>query len=428
MVVSVIEELLRRLIGLDSASIGVFAIERSVRRRMAECRMLDEQSYLELLKTSPAEVQSLIDEVTIPETWFFRGVEPFRLLAEYVSTEWRSAHPGQPFRVLSVPCSSGEEPYSIAMVLMDIGLDKGQFHIDAIDISTRIISRARTGIYGRNSFRGDEGDAVDRYFHVTGDRYEINDVVRGSVNFIHGNILDRDLLHGMQVYDAIFCRNLLIYFDRGTQADALVRLHGLLAEKGMLFVGHAESGCVDHALFSLIRRSGAFAYVKNVGRVDAVPAWHAPGNGSSDKNDIKHYARPKTVSVPSTDKPARSILMKEAVYDKDDLLAAVAQLVNRGELEEAARLCDKRLAMDVYSVDAYYFLGVVREAQGNASLARELFHKVLYLDPQHYQALIHLAHHAESHGDLATADAYRARARRLVEEARAAMFDDWRYL
>ena len=419
MVTKIIEELLKNIIGLDSASIGPATISRSVRRRMLECTLSDEKSYVELLKTSSIEMQALIDEVTVPETWFFRGIEPFRLLAEYASREWMGSHPGKFFRVLSAPCSSGEEPYSIAMVLMDIGLQKNQFHIDAIDINTRSIDRAKLGLYGRNSFRGDEGDAMNRYFQTVTNGYEINKDVRDPVNFIHGNIMDKDFLCGMEVYDAIFCRNLLIYFDRYTQADVLKKLHGLLAPQGMFFIGHAESGCVDSTLFSIVRQERTFAYRKCVKPQEISIVVSSGGkveSKSKRKNNIKPIAYQKSASASPAKKVVKNI-STETIHHKNDegYLIKATQLADCGELDEAALLCDKHLELEACSATAYYLLGVIREAQENVLLARELFHKALYLDPKHYQALIHLAEHAERQGDLGAAVTYRARARRLAE-------------
>jgi len=425
-----IEGLLKERIGLDSVTIGSATIGRSVRRRMLECKLPDEQAYLELLTASPSELQALIDEVTVPETWFFRGVEPFRLLAEYVSMEWRKAYPGKVFRVLSIPCSSGEEPYSIAMVLMDIGLQKDQFHIDAVDINTRNIDRAKMGIYGRNSFRGDEGDAISRYFNAVENGYEINDAVRESVEFRHENLLDKGFMGGVTSYDAIFCRNLLIYFDRATQSSALVKLHNLLAPEGILFIGHAESGCVDGALFSLVRREGAFAYRKGIKAEKAVNATPSDGkavnapnvvNGSNSKDGInyKNNKKPSVRSAAVAGSPVKKIIKKataEVVPDRnyEALLAQATELADRGELDEAGWLCEKQLGLDAFSADAYYLLAVIREAQGHILFAQELLHRALYLDPKHYQVLIHLAGHAERQGDLAAAAAYRTRAKRLA--------------
>lgn len=412
-----IEELLKRIIGLDSASVGSATIDRSVRRRMLACKLSDEQAYLELLTTSPPELQALIDEVTVPETWFFRGVEPFRLLAEYVAIEWIKSHPGKIFRVLSIPCSSGEEPYSIAMVLMDIGLQKNQFNIDAIDINTRIITRAKLGVYGRNSFRGDEGDAVSRYFHPVANGYAINDAVRESVNFRHENLLDKNFLASTSGYDAIFCRNLLIYFDRATQASALIKLHNLLATQGILFVGHAESGCVDSALFSLIRREGAFSYRKRVEPAEGIsvrsPANKA-GNEPVHKKNIKPYVYSAAISASSTGKMTKKSPVKVAPnINYEGLLIKANQLADRGELDEAGWLCEKQLGLDPFSTDAYYLLAVIREAQGHILNSQELLTRVLYLDPNNYDALIHLAAQAERQGDMPAATTYRTRAKRL---------------
>ena len=418
MATQAIEELLKEIIGLDSASIGSATIDRSVRKRMLVCKSADEQVYFGLLKTSRIELQALIDEVTVPETWFFRGVEPFRLLAEYVSMEWEKSYPGKIFRVLSIPCSSGEEPYSIAMVLMDIGLGKDRFHIDAVDINTRIIDRAKLGVYGANSFRGDEGDAVGRYFHKVENGYRINDSVRGSVDFIHENLMDENFLYGREAYDAIFCRNLLIYFGRQTQAMALMKLHGLLAEQGMLFVGHAESGCIDHGLFSLVRREGAFAYRKGVESAVAtkVIAWGGKTvNGPRLTKDTRIPVPPATaLGLP----PAKVIKkpLAEEVTNKnyEGLLRQATQLADRGELMEAGWLCEKQLGLDAFSADAYYLLAIIREAQGHVLFAQELLHRALYLDPKHYQALVHLAGQVEHQGDLAAAATYRERAKRLT--------------
>ena len=414
MATKIIEELLKNIIGLDSAAIGSTTIDHSVRRRMLECTLSDEQAYVELLKTSSIEMQLLIDEVTVPETWFFRGIEPFRLLAEYV-VEWRKTHPGKIFRVLSAPCSSGEEPYSIAMVLIDIGFQKSQFKIDAIDINTKAISRAKVGLYGRNSFRGDEGDAIGRYFQVVTNGYEINEIIRESVNFIHGNIMDQYFLCDREIYDAIFCRNLLIYFDRHTQKGVLNKLHRLLATPGIFFIGHAESGCVDSSLFSIVRQEGAFAYRKRI-ETKEISIAISPGDGVRSKSQRKNSAK-HSIYAP-TSSPRNKVVKNtatEIIPNEANFLVQATELADHGELEEAARLCEKHLELEPYSAATYYLLGVIREVQGNVLLGRDLFHKALYLDPKHYQALIHLAEQAERQGDVGVAATYRARVQRLSE-------------
>ncbi len=414
--IATIETLLEKTIGLDSASVGSATVMRAVRRRMELCQVDDDDAYLVLLRDSSSELQELIDEVTVPETWFFRDLEPFRLLAEHVSQVWLPANDGRVLRALSVPCSSGEEPYSIAMVLADIGLEPGRFRIDAVDISTRIVSRAKRGIYGRNSFRGDEGDARDRYFKEVDDSYELNEIIRGSVNFRCGNVLDDGFLFGSEMYDVIFCRNLLIYFDRPTQARALRKLHGLLTPSGLIFLGHAEGGCVDNALFSFMRRSGAFAYLKNI-----------PPNEYSSSCDPSLPVKARDISSVQIKSPPRRMFTTKSskvgtllksdlttLRTEEDMIKEARRHADQGELALAAALCEDCLRNYSCSAPAYYLLGVIREAEGNSILANELFHKAVYLDPKHYQALIHLAMYAEKQGDMKSGASYRSRAQRIM--------------
>lgn len=224
-----IEALLRQNIGLDANTIGYSTIARAVNQRMAACGLSDTNSYLIRLQTSTQELEELIENAIVPETWFFRDREPFVFLHRYAIADWWPKHPNGVLRVLSVPCSTGEEPYSIAIALLESGLTPKQFCIDAVDISKKSLIKARQGVYSKNSFRGENlalpnftGTTAaskngfswrERYFEQTADGYQLCDLVKSKVNFIHGNLLERSFLIGKNSYDVIFCRNVLIYFD-----------------------------------------------------------------------------------------------------------------------------------------------------------------------------------------------------------------------
>ena len=135
--------LLRHSIGLNPEAIGPEVIARAVRHRMVQCAS-DLQTYLERIQTSEQELHALIDEVVVPETWFFRDQMPFAYLGRYVMAEWLPTHQHAVFRVLSLACSTGEEPYSIAMALLDSGLAPQHVRIDAVDISHQAL-RQRGG-------------------------------------------------------------------------------------------------------------------------------------------------------------------------------------------------------------------------------------------------------------------------------------------
>ena len=178
-----IENLLRRTIGLDSASIGSSLIGQTVRMRMQSRGLTKFEDYGKYLQATPAELNELIEAVVVKETWFFRDKEPFTVLARLVLTEWLPAHPATPLRLLSVPCSTGEEPYSMAMALLDAGLPPERFRIDAVDISSRALETAKHAVYRKNSFRGQARGYRERHFQPAADGYLLNQSVRDRVRF-----------------------------------------------------------------------------------------------------------------------------------------------------------------------------------------------------------------------------------------------------
>ncbi|EFV86556.1 chemotaxis protein methyltransferase, partial [Achromobacter xylosoxidans C54] len=225
MLVDDFSAVLKRKMGLDSGSIGAAAVERAVRHRMQSVGSDDEHDYLMRLQTSPAEMQQLIEAVIVPETWFFRYPESQAAMAALARE--RLFAPGaetRQLRVLSVPCSSGEEPYSIAMALLDAGVPAERFQVDAVDISERMVAFARRACYGRNSFRGESLSYRDRYFTETADGHQLTEHVTARVRLLAGNLFDPALLPNAAPYDFVFCRNLLIYFDAPTQERAVTVL------------------------------------------------------------------------------------------------------------------------------------------------------------------------------------------------------------
>ena len=128
--------MLTNRIGLDPAAVGSTLISRAVRIRMNELGLGDVDSYTALVGGSEIELQALIEEVVVPESWFFRDEAPFRHFQEHVRAGWVAKPARSPLRVLSIPCAGGEEPYSIVIALMEIGLDARRYLVNAIDVST----------------------------------------------------------------------------------------------------------------------------------------------------------------------------------------------------------------------------------------------------------------------------------------------------
>ncbi|WP_082408718.1 CheR family methyltransferase [Verrucomicrobium spinosum] len=254
-----ITNLLKESIGVDAATMGKSVVTNAVRQRMAACGLQETGAYWNLLRRSDEELAQLVELVVVPETWFFRDPAAYAALVHHVRQEWGPAHPTGRLRVLSAPCSTGEEPYTIAMALLDAGLPAMRFQIDAIDISERALARARRAVYGRNAFRGSDVGFRERYFREEQGLHRLTPLVRECVDFRQANLVSDDPLPGAGSYDAIFCRNVLIYFDAPTQERVIRALDRLLAPEGLLFVGPAETFLTRSAGFTSVDFPSAFA-------------------------------------------------------------------------------------------------------------------------------------------------------------------------
>ena len=406
-----VEQSLREKIGLDASSIGSSLIQRTVRLRMKSLGLKHLDEYKDLLARSEFEWSELLESVVVTETWFFRDREPFAAFIRLVNEEWLPAHPTRPLRILSVPCSSGEEPFSLVMALLDAGLPLGRFQIDAADISSRALARARKGLYGRNSFRGKPLDFRDRHFQHTKEGYLLSPVVRNSVNFFQGNLLSQDLLAGKAPYDFIFCRNLLIYFDRPTQKRALEEISQLLAPAGVLFVGAAELPPVLDLGFFSANVPMAFACRKSN---------LAPPKPEGRPRPVKQapiypaWAKVPAIPQPAPPRPNPFVSMAGVApqISEKETLEQARDLADTGRLAEASALCEAHLRKHRDSAYAYYLLGLVREAHGDVSAA-DCYRKALYLDPNHYESLLQMALLSEKNGDSTAARTFRRRAQRL---------------
>ena len=221
-------------IGLDPAAVASSLIPRAVRLRMIELGLGHLGDYESLLSGSEAELQALIEEVVVPESWFFRDKLPFRYLQDQCSDGWVGNPARSPLRVLSMPCAGGEEPYSIAITLLESGLARRRFQVDALDISQRRLDLARRGVFSRNAFRGNDQDSGRGTSKTIPRDYELDASIRAGVRFLQGSMLDPTLLIGEARYDVIFCRNLLIYLDGPSRARVMATLDRLLAAEGLL--------------------------------------------------------------------------------------------------------------------------------------------------------------------------------------------------
>jgi chemotaxis protein methyltransferase WspC len=422
-----IEDLLARRIGLDPVSMGPHLILRAARRRMGELGVADLGDYAALAIASEAEQQALIEEVVVPESWFFRDERPFRWLVNHVRERWVLDPSRAAVRILSVPCAGGQEPYSIAIVLRDAGLKADRFHIDAIDISSRLLEVARCGVYSANAFRGASPDQWARHFHRHPRGYEIDPGIRSTVRFLQGNILDPALLADSPPYDVLFCRNLLIYLGRAARTAVLTTLDRLLTDDGVLFIGHADRLDVPGvpSRFATVGEPGCFAYRKaswtshpdnrppEPASVPPLPILMLPSASPMMMLPMAGLpAGPAIESPTATPATAAEAPATAGAARSASLLEQAAELANRQRYDEAIAACERHLRLKGPVASAYYLMGMIRQASGDRRRAEECFHKTIYLDPGHDEALLALALLAERRGDRDAAAGFRRRAHR----------------
>ena len=395
---------LKERIGLDVASVGEAIIERAVRQRSKAVEARTPDDYWQHLQRSHDEQQALIEAVIVPETWFFRYPESFATLARLACTRLAEINQMRALRILSLPCSTGEEPYSIAMALLDAGLAPHQFKVQGVDVSPLSVERARRGVYGKNSFRGGDLAFRERHFTEHGDGYHIAERVREQVRLQVGNLLDPALLASEASYDFVFCRNLLIYFDQPTQQQVFDVLKRLTHVDGVLFIGPAEGSLLGRHGMRSIGVPQSFAFSRHVEPTKPAPTFVPTPRPQRSAAPIP--AKPRPFSTVS----AQVMPIQVPPSEAGTLLSRIATLANEGKSAEARAACEQYLSNHPPAAQVFYWLGLLSDVEGSALQAQGYYRKALYLEPQHPQALMQLAALLESQGDRAGARRLQARA------------------
>ena len=412
-ILQAIEALLSEHIGLRENALGRTSFEKTIAKVMASEKIPDAADFLGHLHQSPSVLAALVEAIVVPETSFFRNPESFDYLREYIlsiAKERLSAKKhSRTIRVLSIPCSTGEEPYSIAITLLEAGLSPDAFHVDALDISTHALEKAQQGIFTQYSFRRTTTYSPERhiqqYFQYRNKRYTLNQQVRSQVQFHHGNLIDPGCLQRFSPYDIIFCRNLLIYFHQEARATALHNIDRLLHPEGLLFVGYADTGPLAQTHFNLIGSPHAFVYKKSFQQPEktaknstkstfqaVLPKKINPAvkKGSGTLSDSNHDATAsyKVSSNQQPEGPQRHSLQ--------NALESIQDLADQGHLDSALDQCDRYLQQHPVHAAAHLLLGEIYLAKGNNDLANKALQKSLYLNPNCQKTLIHRIHLAKA--------------------------------
>jgi chemotaxis protein methyltransferase CheR len=260
-------EFLYRRTGMSFSDNKRYYIDRRLAERIAATGAQSFASYFATLRAdAEREIEHLVNAFTVNETYFYREEHQLRCMTTSLLGElMRRKQPGESFRIWSIPCSTGEEPYSIAIWLMEHWDDVDKYNIEIVgsDIDTRALKAAAEGIYGERALMRLSRDVVRRYFNPLGhEQYQIDPGLRESVQFTSANLVDARDIAQYRDFDIVFCRNVLIYFDDSSRRSAAENLYESLRPGGYICLGHSETMSRISPLFRVSRFPDAIVYQK----------------------------------------------------------------------------------------------------------------------------------------------------------------------
>jgi chemotaxis protein methyltransferase CheR len=411
----------------------------SIAARMNATKTVDVPSYLALL-TGPdggQERQALIDEVTIPETHFFRNPPQVRALRKYVLPELlRQAAAGKKLRIWSAGCSTGEEAYTVAILIRELLPASVDWDIKvlATDVSTRALAAAGEARYAERAFVMTDPLDLSRWFvlDATAGSWVVRDEVRELVEFRHHNLVTEPPPFEPEQVDLILCRNVTIYFDRETTRRLMKRLHGRLRDGGYLFLGHAETLWQISDDFSLVPLGDAFVYRRlDETEEDEERRWVLPDRRTEDEPRPTRADRRRddserrghlddevsTPELPRLATRAMPVVPEPApapMPSTRDPLDAVRTAIVQGRYDEAADVAAEVVAATPLWAQAHYLHGVALTNLGRDADALVVLRKTVYLDPEHGFAHFLLGGALERLGEpVAASRSYRAAASTL---------------
>ena len=260
-------EFFYRKTGIQFEDTKRYFVDKRLVERIQATKSDNFRNYFVMLRfeVSGEELQTLTNLMTVNETYFFREEYQFKCLVASILPELTARKKDQrPLRIWSVPSSSGEEAYSIAIYLLEQwpGINQWDVEIISSDIDTKILAQARSGHYSPRSVQKLPKYLLDKYFSPVGDGYQICDDLKQAVEFTRVNLMKPTDVRGYREFDVIFCRNLLIYFDDLSRRTAADTFFDALNPGGYLCLGHSESMSRISSLYQVRKFSDSVVYRK----------------------------------------------------------------------------------------------------------------------------------------------------------------------
>jgi chemotaxis protein methyltransferase CheR len=421
------------------------------------------------------ETRALAGELTVSETYLFRNIEQFRALSDVALPARMGVRAeSRRLRLLSAGCASGDEAYSMAILIRDLpGLAGWNVSIQGVDMSTAELEKAAQARYSPWSLRETPADVQKRFFHPDGRHFVLDPAVRAMVTFDERNLVEEDEgLWQPEAFDIVFCRNVIMYLTADAARGVVERIARSLAPGGFLFLGHAETLRGLSRDFHLQHTHGTFYYRRReaheLATLDEIRPPPGPARAArvdplaiigADDSWVENIRRaservqslttassaafsrstPEAVATRATNERTRADLVgavdllrreryseaqamlgqlpQESARDPDALLLKAVLLTHGGDLAMAEEVCRELLERDELNAGAHYLTALCREDAGAARSAAEHDQLAAYLDPEFAMPRLHLGLLARRAGDKDTA-------RRELEHALALLLHE----
>jgi len=376
---------------LEESKLDSLRISLVTRATRLDYSSFDE--YYALLVRDTTEFNELMNLVTINETSFFRFPQQFDALRTRVLPEIMSSKPesNRNFRVWSAGCSTGEEPYSIAMTLLDAGIDGLGWKAQVLgtDVSTKALAHAQKGVYGRRAMLNVPKETVARHFVPAQESFKVAERARGLVDFGYHNLIKEPYpLSLMGNWDVIFCRNVTIYFRLDSTRRVISNFYNSLNEGGYLFIGHSETLTSISDQLEPVEIAGVFLYRKPRSKKLFSAATPRPASATPASLAQSEEASPGFVVKPIT--PRRTRAQKPTEQKKpteskepsgEEMLAEARRCLNDGRPECVLRLVDQVLERDPNNAEAFLLAAYVHADIADYEQALEACHRALAINP-----------------------------------------------
>lgn len=353
-----IDKLISSRLGLNYKTLGKEGLKNLVNKRKAACAITQDHDYFDYLMSHPSEFEIFKEGLLVPETWFFRDSTPFDFLTDWASKKKAS---NEIINISSIPCATGEEPYSISIALIDADWKPENIKIYASDISTSFVATAKKGIYSKKSFRNQDPVSLNSFFDQLDDHYfSVKELYRTPIQFQVNNIASPNLFNNDLLFDVIFARNVLIYFTDEGKKNAINNIEKLLAPNGLLILGHADNITSLTNNFKKTGPPGAFAYEKTL----TTPA-------------LKNIIHSKNTTAKA--RPEEQKLSKLLIDSK--------KYADQGLFNNATDACLRDIQLHGPSAQAYFIMGQIFTAQNKLTQAEDAYKKALQIDINHQETL-----------------------------------------